>query len=168
MLEGPRPCAILCFTVNPGHAWTIFLKFERSFEIYMSVLKIANEISEFPYKFPWLIDGIKQWIFLYIAKLNISRITSVSKVFWIFFSVYASFSERFPEKYPTFHSHVGHYKEKFECSFHSWKYCSRVTWIDCNVHNILRGTFLLVSCSNSFKIYCGLWTVKAKNANKNI
>ena len=39
-------------TVNPGHAWTIFLKFERSFEMYMSVLKIANEISEFPYKFP--------------------------------------------------------------------------------------------------------------------
>ena len=39
-------------TVNPGHTWTIFLKFERSFEIYMSVLKIANEISEFPYKFP--------------------------------------------------------------------------------------------------------------------
>ena len=36
------------FTVNPGHAGTIFLKFERSFEIYMSVLKIANEISEFP------------------------------------------------------------------------------------------------------------------------
>ena len=25
----------------------------------------------------------------------------------------------------------GHYKEKFECSFHSWNYCSRVTWIDC-------------------------------------
>ena len=40
------------FTVNPGHAWSIFLKFERSFEIYMSVLKIANEISEFPYNFP--------------------------------------------------------------------------------------------------------------------
>ena len=39
-------------TVNPGHAWTIFLKFERSFEIYMSVLKITNEISGFPYKFP--------------------------------------------------------------------------------------------------------------------
>ena len=47
------------FTVNPGHARTIFLKFERSFEIYMSVLKIANEISEFPYKFPQLIDSIK-------------------------------------------------------------------------------------------------------------
>ena len=39
-------------TVNPGHVWTIFLKFERSFEIYMSVLKLANEISEFQYKFP--------------------------------------------------------------------------------------------------------------------
>ena len=47
-----------------------------------------------------------------------------------FFSVNASFSERLPGKCPTFHSHVGHYKEKFECSFHSWKYCSRVTWID--------------------------------------
>ena len=39
-------------TVNPGHTWTIFLEFKSSFEIYMSVLKIANEISEFPYKFP--------------------------------------------------------------------------------------------------------------------
>ena len=54
----------------------IFLKFERSFEIYMSVLKIANEISEFLYKFPKLIDGIKLRIFLYIAKLTI-----VSQVF---------------------------------------------------------------------------------------
>ena len=75
-----------------------------------------------------------------MAKLNISRIIVVSQVFLIFFfSVNASFSERFPEKCPTFHSHVGHYKEKFECSFHSWKYCSRVTWIDCNsvyIHSI--------------------------------
>ena len=46
-------------------------------------------------------------------------------------SVNASFLERFPEKCSTFHSHVGHYKEKFECSFHSRKYWSRVTWIDC-------------------------------------
>ena len=38
---------------------------------------------------------------------------------------------------PTFHSHVGHYKEKFECSFHSWNYCSRVTWIDCNFKKIV-------------------------------
>ena len=32
--------------------------------------------------------------------------------------------------------------------------------------NILTGTFLLFSCSNTFKNYCGLCTVKAKNANK--
>ena len=31
----------------------------------------------------------------------------------------------------------------------------------------LAGTFLLVNCSNSFKLYCGLCTVKAKNVNKN-
>ena len=37
----------------------------------------------------------------------------------LFYSVNSSFSERFPEKCLTFHSHVGHYKEKFECSFHS-------------------------------------------------
>ena len=35
-------------TVNSRHAWLVFLKFERSFEIYMSVLNIANKISEFP------------------------------------------------------------------------------------------------------------------------
>ena len=46
--KGPKGA----FTVNPGHAWTVFSKFERSFEIYMSVLNIANEISEFPHKFP--------------------------------------------------------------------------------------------------------------------
>ena len=34
--------------------------------------------------------------------------------------------------------------------------------------NILTGTFLSVSWSNTFKIYCGLCTVKAKNAIKNI
>ena len=34
--------------------------------------------------------------------------------------VNAFFLERFPEKCSTFHSHVGHYTEKFEqlCSFH--------------------------------------------------
>ena len=34
------------------HAWLVFLKFEKSFEICLSVLNIANEISEFPQKFP--------------------------------------------------------------------------------------------------------------------
>ena len=38
--------------------------------------------------------------------------------FFFFFSVInASFSERFPEKCSTFHSHVGHYKDKFEVHF---------------------------------------------------
>ena len=32
-----------------------------------------------------------------------------------FFSVNASFSERFPEKSSRFHLNVGHYKEEFEC-----------------------------------------------------
>ena len=36
------------FIVNPCHAWPVFLKFERSFEINMSVLNITGEISEFP------------------------------------------------------------------------------------------------------------------------
>ena len=35
----------------------------------------------------------------------------------VFFSVNASFSERFPEKCPTFHSHVGHYKENWNVHF---------------------------------------------------
>ena len=34
------------------------------------------------------------------------------KYFESFFSVNAPFSERFPEKCSTFHSHVGHYKLK--------------------------------------------------------
>ena len=34
--------------------------------------------------------------------------------------------------------------------------------------NILTGTLLLVSCLNTFKIYCDLCTVKAKNVNKSI
>ena len=55
----------------------------------------------------------------------------------LFFSVNASFSERFPEKCSTFHSHVGHYKEKFECSFHSRKNWSCVTWIDCYINIII-------------------------------
>ena len=38
----------LYFTVNPRHAWPVFLKFEWSFEIYMLVLNIAKEISDFP------------------------------------------------------------------------------------------------------------------------
>ena len=47
------------------------------------------------------------------------------------FSVNASFSKRFPEKCSRFHANAGHYKEELECSFHSRKYWSRVTWIDC-------------------------------------
>ena len=62
-----------------------------------------------------------------------------------FFSVInASFSERFPEKSSTFHSHVGHYKVKFECSFHSRKYWSRVTWIDCNIIGMFHGLHDLI------------------------
>ena len=37
-----------CVAVNSRHAWPAFLKFERSFEIHMSVLNITDEISEFP------------------------------------------------------------------------------------------------------------------------
>ena len=66
------------------------------------------------------------------------------KYFESFFSVNASFSERFLEKCPTFHSHVGHYKEKFECSFHSWKFCSRVTWVDCNPCAVLYENISLI------------------------
>ena len=39
---------IINITVNLRYAWQVFLKFEWSFEIYMSVLNIANEISEVP------------------------------------------------------------------------------------------------------------------------
>ena len=38
----------ILLTVNSCHAWPVFLKFERRFEIYMSVLNIANEVSKFP------------------------------------------------------------------------------------------------------------------------
>ena len=52
-----------------------------------------------------------------------------------------------------------------------WKSCDRA---QCFVlmftlpFNIVTGKFLLVSCSNTFEMYCGLYTVKTKNANKNI
>ena len=35
------------FAVNPRHVRPVFLKFEWSFEIYMSVLNMANKIPEF-------------------------------------------------------------------------------------------------------------------------
>ena len=60
-------------------------------------------------------------------------ILNLSFFFFCFcFFVNASFSERFPEKCPRFHSNVGHYKGEFECLLHSPKYWSRVKWIDCN------------------------------------
>ena len=37
----------------------------------------------------------------------------------------------------TFHSNAIHHKEEFECSFHSRKNWSRVTWIDCHCTVVL-------------------------------
>ena len=54
--------------------------------------------------------------------LFIKYFKTVSEVFRFFFSFNASFSERFPENSSRFYSNVGHYKEEFECSFHSRKY----------------------------------------------
>ena len=154
----------ILLTVNSRHAWPVFLKFERRFEIYMSVLNIANEVSKFPWKFPLFIDGIKLWIFLCITTLSISRITIVSQVFWIFsFSVNASFSERFPEKCSTFHSHVGHYIEKFECSFHSRKYWSRVRWIDCNIIGMFHGLHDLICFRLRYVRLSSYWTRQILN-----
>ena len=43
--------------------------------------------------------------------------------FFFFFSVNASFLERFLEKCSTLHSDARHlYQEEFEYSFHTWKY----------------------------------------------
>ena len=38
----------------------------------------------------------------------------------------------FQEKCSTFHSNAGHCKGELECSFHSRKYWSGLTWTDCN------------------------------------
>ena len=74
-------------------------------------------------------------MFLYITALSIQEFITIllfPKYFeYIFFSVNATFSERFPGKCSIFHSNAGHYKEKFS-SFHTRKYWSCVTWIDCN------------------------------------
>ena len=66
-----------------------------------------------------------------------ARIKIVVVVLLSSFSVNASFSERFPEKCSTFHSNVGHYKEKFKCSFHSRTYWSRVTSMDCKSASVV-------------------------------
>ena len=42
----------------------------------MSVLNIANKILEFHYKFPWFIDDLMLWIFLYITALSILNLFS--------------------------------------------------------------------------------------------
>ena len=47
------------------------------------------------------------------------------------FSVIASFSKRFPGKCSRSRANAGYYKKEFEFSFHSRKYWSRVTRIDC-------------------------------------
>ena len=39
------------------------------------------------------------------------------------------------------YANAGHYKEQFECSFHSRKYWSRVTWIDCNRKKYIQDTW---------------------------
>ena len=39
-------------TLSPRQVWLAFLKFEWSFEIYISVLNVANKISESPKNFP--------------------------------------------------------------------------------------------------------------------
>ena len=57
---------------------------------------------------------------------------------FFFFSLNASFSERFAEKCSRFYSNAGHYKDEFECSFPSRKYWSRVTLTDCKCkHNFI-------------------------------
>ena len=52
-------------------------QFKRSFEIYMSVLNIIGENSEFLKQFPLAIDSIKLWIFLYITVFQITRVFRV-------------------------------------------------------------------------------------------
>ena len=42
-------------TVNPRHARPVFLKFERSIEIYMSVLNIAKRFQNSHGNFPSLL-----------------------------------------------------------------------------------------------------------------
>ena len=64
-----------------------------------------------------------------------------------------------------------HCHENNQCCNLSWKARDRAQSFVLTFTlqlNILTGTCLLVSCSNAFKIYCGLYTVKAKNATKNI
>ena len=55
------------------------------------------------------------------------------------------------------HLHVGHYKEKFECSFHSRKYWFRVTWIDCK-----GGAYLFKGS------LCGCMTMKEEDLNNGL
>ena len=81
------------FTVTPWPCLSVIGIFEICIGQFWTSTSPARFQSTHGH-FPSLLTNIKLWIFLYI------RITIiVSKVFWIFFAVNASFLERFPENY---------------------------------------------------------------------
>ena len=104
--------------------WTEFGNLHVSFEHRRRDFRVPVEISLVYWRYKamdvYLHYGIKYF-------KNNNRIPSILNLFL----VNAFFRIDF-QKCLTCHSHVVHYKEKFECSFNSWKYWSRVTWIDCN------------------------------------
>ena len=104
--------------VNLYHAWRVFLKFERTFEIWTSTPARFQSSCR---SFPWWYKAI----FLYITALTIIHYI-IAMVFRV--SVNASFSEGFLEKCWRFHSNGGHFKEEFILGNTGYKY---VTWIDC-------------------------------------
>ena len=105
--------------------WNVVLKFICQFEHRQQDFRVPIEIS----LVYWQYKAIN---FSLHYSIKYFKNNNCSQIFWAFFSVDASFSERFPEKCSTLHSNAGHYKEEFECLFHSLKYWSRVMWIDCN------------------------------------
>ena len=107
--------------------WMEFWNLHVSFEHRQQDFRVPLEISLVYWRYKAMNFS------LHYSIKYFRNITIVSQVFWIFFPVNASFSERSPEKCSTFHSNAGHYREELKCSFHSWKYWSCVTWTDCNV-----------------------------------
>ena len=94
------------FTVNPRHARPVFLKFERSFEIYMPVLNIRRHRDfRVPVEISLVYRRYKAMNFPLHNSIKYFKNNIFSQVFLIFFS---SFSERFPEKCSTVHSNAWH------------------------------------------------------------
>ena len=100
------------------------LKFNVSFE-HQRDFRVPVQISQIYWRYKAM-----NFYLHYSIKYFKNNICFPSILNLFFCQLMRTFLERFPDKCSTLHSNAGHYKAKFECSFHSRKYWSRVTLID--------------------------------------